>query len=83
MVHGNIYKVLLTDMMVISVMVMTINMMMMTMMTLEELGSTKRKSQLVQSSMAKQPSRSIYDNDGDGDSMKVKRLGQFTCMPLQ
>ena len=47
---------------------MTLTMVMMIIMMmvkLEELVSTKRKSQLVQSSMAKQPSWSIYENDGD------------------
>ena len=52
-------------------MVMMIIMMMMTMVKLEELVSTKGKSQLVQSSMAKHPSWSIYDNDGDGPSLMV------------
>ena len=45
--------------------------MMMTMLKLEELAPSKGNSQLVQRSMAKQPSWSIYDNDGDGPSLMV------------
>ena len=49
---------------------MTMMMIDLRMMTLEESASSKRKSQLVQSSMAKPPSRSLRDDDnggGDGD----------------